>query len=91
MFHYQLPCETWPCETDQYYSILEHLWSVHASNDEIDIDNAMNFLFEMMYSKRLIEIIPTERQIVQVARHLVRYLKKASQCTIKLHPFEKEE
>jgi len=52
---------------------------------------ARDFLFNMMYNERCINVIRDDKAIVQTARHLVRWLNKATHSTIELAPFEKEE
>lgn len=75
-----------------FYHELEALWYKHTTPDyEIHTMNARNFLFKMMYSERCINVIRDDKQIVQIARHLVRWLNKADESTIELAPFEKEE
>jgi len=75
-----------------YYLELEKLWYEHARpEEEVNTVNARNFLFKMMYSKRLISVIRDDRMIIQTARHLVRFIGKVEDSTIELAPFEKEE
>lgn len=75
-----------------YYHELEHLWFEHVSpHMEINTVTARDFLFKMMYSERCLAVIRDDKQIAQVARHLVRWLNKAETSTIELAPFEKEE
>jgi hypothetical protein len=75
-----------------YYHQLEKLWYEHTGPHlEICTENARNFLFKIMYSERCIPVIRDDKQIVQTARHLVRWLKKAEESTIVLAPFESEE
>lgn len=75
-----------------FYHELEALWLQHIPlGHEINTQTARDFLFDMMYNKRCINVIRDDKQIVQTARHLVRWLKKLSYSTIELAPFEKEE
>lgn len=76
----------------QYYWRLEVLWFKYTSPEyEVHTANARDFLFKMMYSERCIAVIKDDRQIIQVARHLTRWLKRSTYSTIELPPFEKEE
>jgi len=75
-----------------YYHELERLWYAHTPVAyEIHTLNARNFLFNVMYNLRVLPVIRDDKQIVQTARHLVRWLNKATESTIELAPFEKEE
>lgn len=75
----------------QYWE-LEKLWYEHMRPiDEVNTQNARNFLFSMMYEKRLIGVLRDDKAIIQVARHLVRWINKTAYSTIELPPFEKEE
>lgn len=74
------------------YHELESLWNEHVPPGmEVNSLTCRNFLFDMMYNKRLINVIRDDKQIVQVSRHLTRWLHKATESTIELAPFEKEE
>ena len=75
-----------------YYHELEALWfKYQLPTDPINTATARDFLFKMMYSERCLPVIRDDKQIVQTARHLVRWLNKAEMSTIELAPFEKEE
>jgi len=75
-----------------YYVKLEKLWFENITpGTHVNTVNVRNFLFDMMYSKRLIDVIRDDKGIVQVARHLTRFLNKSTTSTIELPPFEKEE
>jgi len=75
-----------------YYWELEKLWyELQSPTVEVHTLNARHFLYRLMYSDRVIPIIRDDKQIVQTARHLVRFINKADQSTIDLAPFEKEE
>lgn len=75
----------------QYWE-LEKLWYEYMRPmDEVNTENARHFLFQMMYSKRLIPVLRDDKAIIQVARHLVRWINKTEFSTIELPPFEKEE
>lgn len=76
----------------KYYWELEALWNKHNTPTyEVHTANARDFLFIMMYKERCIPVIKDDRQIIQTARHLVRWLKREGRSTIELPPFEKEE
>ena len=75
-----------------FYHELEELWFKHClPTVPITTSFVRDFLFKMMYSERCIPVIRDDKQIVQTARHLVRWLNKAEMSTIELAPFEKEE
>jgi hypothetical protein len=81
-----------PSAVDPFYANLEKLWWVHQSPGfEINTVNCRDFLFNLQYNLRLIKVLPDDKKIIQVARHLTRYLKKEKFSTIKLPPFEEEE
>lgn len=76
----------------KYYWQLESLWYKYTGPSyEINTPNVRDFLFKMMYSERCISVIKDDRQIIQTARHLTRWLKKEVNCPFELPPFEKEE
>jgi len=75
-----------------YYHELERMWYEHVSpGTEVNTMEARNFLFNVMYNKRCLAVIRDDKQIIQTARHLVRWLNKEEYSTIELAPFEKEE
>jgi len=75
-----------------YYHELEALWEKHKRPLlEVNSENCRHFLFNMMYNERCINVIRDDKQIIQTARHLTRWLNKASESTIQLAPFELEE
>lgn len=75
-----------------YYWNLEELWYKHVTpTTEVNTINARHFLFNMMYNLRLIPVIRDDKQIVQTARHLTRWIKKTDTDTIQMAPFEYEE
>jgi len=75
-----------------YYHELETLWFKYQSTTfEVSTVTARDFLFKMMYSERCIPVIRDDKQIIQTARHLVRWINKAEVSTIELPCFEKEE
>lgn len=75
-----------------YLHELESLWyKYQPTTQEINTMEARNFLYNMMYNKREINYIKNDRDIFQMARHLVRFLRKESYCDLELPPFEKEE
>jgi len=76
----------------EYYHQLERMW---YENREPHFDvNGMtvrDFLFEMMYNKRCLPVIRDDKQIIQVSRHLTRWINKVTSSSIELPVFEKEE
>jgi len=75
-----------------YYWHLESLWMEHRPPAvEVDTVNMRNFLFDMMYNKRLIAVIRDDKAIIQTARHLCRWVKREHESTIHMAPFELEE
>lgn len=75
-----------------YYHELESLWFEYNSPSiEVNSSTCRDFLFNVMYNKRVLPVIRDDKQIIQVARHLTRWLNKVSHSTIELPPFEKEE
>ena len=70
-------------KSSPYYLKLEGLWYEHVSPGvEVNPRNIRNFLFKMMYSERLIDVIKDDKQIIQVSRHLSRFISKADESTI---------
>lgn len=75
-----------------YYHELEALWMKHTHpGTDVNTISVRNFLFKMMYSVRVIPVMRDDRQIIQTAKHLTRWLTSAEVSTIELAPFEKEE
>lgn len=75
-----------------YYWELERLWYMYMSPTyEVNTKTVRDFLFNMMYSERCINVIRDDKTIVQTARHLVRWINKTTTNTIELAPFEQEE
>jgi len=75
-----------------YYHELERLWYEHTPPGyEVHTMNTRNFLFNVMYNLRILPVIRDDKQIVQVSRHLCRWLNKAKESTIQLPPFDLEE
>lgn len=75
-----------------YYHELEALWNKYVPlATDINTVTVRDFLFNMMYNERCLNVIRDDKSIVQVARHLVRWLNHAQHNTIELPPFEKEE
>ena len=76
-------------KADPYYAKLEKLWYEHQNTGvEVCGQTCRDFLFDMMYNKRLIRIIADDKRIMQVARHLMRYLKKSTVCNLEVPPWE---
>ena len=75
-----------------YYHQLEELWNKYKRPLlEVNTVNCRNFLFNMMYNERCINVIRDDKTITQTARHLTRWLNRATECTYELAPFENEE
>lgn len=75
-----------------YYHELETLWyTYNGPTVEVNSLTCRDFLFRMMYSDRVLAVIRDDKQIIQVSRHLTRWLNKADSSSIVLPPFEKEE
>lgn len=74
---------------DKYYANLERLWYEHVSPGvEVRRETVRNFLFDMMYSKRLIRVIRDDKSILQTAKHLERYISRTLVCDIVPPPWE---
>lgn len=66
-----------------YYGRLEKLWYEHVPPGVVPNPiNVRHFLFNMMYSMRLIDVIKDDRTIIQVSRHLARFINKVTESTI---------
>lgn len=75
-----------------YYHELERMWYENRQpHHDITSVTTRDFLFDMMYSKRILPIIRDDKQIIQVSRHLTRWLNKVTTSTIEIPTFEKEE
>lgn len=75
-----------------YYHELEALWFKHSTpGTDVNTVSVRDFLFKCMYSLRCLPVIRDDKQIIQTARHLVRWLHHAEHSTIELAPFEREE
>jgi hypothetical protein len=75
-----------------YYHELEKLWYEHRTPAyEVTTITTRDFLFEVMYDKRVLPVIRDDKQIIQVSRHLTRWLNKVTTSSIELPVFEKEE
>jgi len=75
-----------------FYHELERMWYENRNPSyEVNTVTIRDFLFEMMYSKRCLPVIRDDKGIIQTARHLTRWLNKATSSTIELPVFEKEE
>lgn len=69
-----------------YYLKLEKLWYEHARPMLVaNPENCRHFLFNMMYNERIIDVIRDDKSIIQVSRHLSRYINKVSESTIEHH------
>jgi len=77
--------KTTPRETKKltYYLRLEKLWYEHARPMLVaNPENCRHFLFNMMYSERLIDVIRDDKSIIQISRHLARYINKVKESVI---------
>lgn len=75
-----------------YYHELEELWfQYNTPGCSVDTPSCRDFLFRMMYAERCLPVIRDDRQIIQVARHLCRWLNHSTHSTIVIPPFEQEE
>lgn len=75
--------------TDKHYAKLELLWNTHVPPGvECTPANCRNFLFDMMYSKRLIKVVRDDKTIIQTAKHLHRYVTKMSVSNVEIAPWE---
>jgi len=77
---------------NKYYVHLRTLWYEHNTDQrEVNTVNVRHFLFKMMYGLDLIKILRDDKTIIQTAKHLVRFIKQADECTFDLPQFEVEE
>lgn len=76
-----------------FYHKLERLWNEQVSpGTECNPRTCRDFLFDLMYNKRLIEPLRDDRTIVQVSRHLHRFINKYTQSCIEINScYEKDE
>lgn len=66
-----------------YYTRLETLWYEHARAMLVaNPENCRHFLFNMMYNERKIDVIRDDKTIIQVSRHLSRYINKVTESCI---------
>ena len=76
-FTASLPYKKRKRSTGKYYPMLERLWMKHYGLNTIpSYINCMIFLNKVMYVTREINVINSDDQAKQVARHLCNYLKK---------------
>lgn len=74
-----------------FYEKLEKLWYEHGSPGcEISPPLMRDFLFNMMYNKRLIAVLRDDRTICQVSKHLARFINRAQYSHLEVPPFEKD-
>lgn len=74
---------------DAYYANLEVLFYEHQPRHlDVNPENVRHFLYDMMYAKRLIRVIADDRKILQVSRHLSRYINKSTTCHLEVPPYE---
>lgn len=75
--------------TDKYYAKLELLWNTHISPGvECTRETCRDFLFDMMYAKRLIRVLRDDKAIVSVAKNLHRYVTKMSRSDVDVAPWD---
>lgn len=76
-----------------FYSKLESLWyEQRTPADEVNPRTCRDFLFKLMYHDRVIEPLRDDRTIIQVSRHLSRYINKyETSCIDVNNTFEKDE
>lgn len=66
-----------------YYGRLEKLWYEHVDPSRVQNPvNCRHFLFNMMYNKRLIDVLRDDKTIIQTSRHLARYLNRVTESVI---------
>mgnify|MGYP000565585850 FL=1 len=81
-----------PRATDPKYANLERLYRVHGSPHMEPSPRYMrDFLFELMFDKRIIKVIESDKKIIETAKALSRYVKRLSDSPIELPPYEKDE
>lgn len=66
-----------------YYFQLEELWYEYRREMLVaNPENCRHFLFNMMYNERKIDVIRDDKTIIQVSRHLARYINKCKESVI---------
>jgi len=71
---------------------LRDLWYEHTlPGADINTMSTRDFLFKIIYDLKIWPFYKHDRDLVQMSRHLVRFLNGQSTSTIELAPFEKEE
>lgn len=85
-----------PRKNLSYYGRLEKLWFEHQPSDKAPPVTALDcrhFLCDMMYNKRLIDVVRDDRTIFQVSRHLSRFVNKQATWPHEdtEYPFEKPD
>lgn len=74
---------------DKYYANLEFHWNEsRGPSHEPTKDNCLDFVFEMMFKKRLIRSHDDDRKLKRVALTLRRYLLKMDKHDIEWSPWE---
>lgn len=81
------------CKKLSYYMKLEKLHLEHVGpGHPVEPANIRDFLFDMMYNKRLIDVIRDDKTIIQTSRHLSRYIKRMSESCIEVNSlYERDE
>lgn len=87
------PNKTNKTTTLSYYGRLEKLWyEIQDAQHETNPASCRDFLFRLMYKDRLIEPLRDDKTIIQVSRHLSRYLQKMETSCIEVNSlYEKDE
>lgn len=79
-------------EHNKRYQQLEKLWFQYQTpGTEVNTPNCRAFLARMMYKENEINIPSQDKEIIQMARHLTRWLCNVQHDVWELAPFEKEE
>lgn len=73
---------------DKYYANLEALWHIHAPvATDTSRDAVADFLFDMMYNRRLIRVLKDDRTVKNTVFNLKRYLSKATRHDLEWEPW----
>lgn len=83
------PARTPPKELSHKHSLkfheLEQLWYQHVPTwKEINPENCRHFLYDIMYNKRIYPVLECDKKKIQLSRNLSRWLKKESECLLKI-------
>lgn len=73
--------------TDAKYAHLEKLYRVHGKLwMDVTPKYMRDFLFDLMYNKRVIKVIKDDRTIIQTSRHLARYINHEDSSRLVVDP-----